>query len=372
MPIEPPRDNALEYDLPTFRLTMLPASDGDCLLLTWGGDGKCSHAVIDGGRAGAYPHLHQHLARMAGAGEPLELYVLTHIDADHIAGALSYLKARNRPIEPKEVWYNGFRQIRQGDTRSMAQGDAYSVELEKLGWPQNAAFERGVVSVETAPSNIEIAGLRLTILSPDTASLRALGNRWAEWRREQELLEREQREGRGDTRASRKRERPPVPDPLVVETLIADGETDSEIANGSSIAFVAEWNEKRILLTGDAHPGTLATSLLPLAERDGGRYRLDLLKASHHGSAKNTSRELVQLLNCQHLAISTNGKLHCHPDPEAIARFIHFGVEGRKTLHFNYATDRTLPWNAESTKTKYGYEARFPSGTPGELAIDLF
>ena len=355
--------------MPTFRLTMLPASDGDCLIVTWGDAGKCSHAVIDGGRAAAYPHLHRHLVEMADAGETLELYVLTHIDADHIAGALLYLKAKARPIEPKQVWFNGYRQVRPGDRRSMRQGDEYSEALEKLSWPLNTGFERGVVSIETAPAELEVAGLKITLLSPDATRLKVLGERWDEWRHEQQ--ESEQREAREDTRGGGKRERPPVPDPLVIEDLVADSETDHGLPNGSSIAFVAEWGAARMLLAGDAHPDMIAASLTPMAELEGGRYHVDLLKASHHGSARNTTREVIELLDCTRLAISTNGNLHDHPDPQSSARFLHFGSAGHKHLHFNYATDRTLPWGVETVKLRYDYETHFPPATEGELAIDL-
>lgn len=355
----------------TFRLTMLPAGDGDCLILTWGDDERRRHAVIDGGRVSAHQHLHRHLARIAEAGEELELYVLTHIDADHIEGALALLESRNRPLVPKRIWFNGFRQIRQGDTRSMRQGDDYSKALDKLGWPLNEGFKRGVVSIETAPPSIDVAGLRISILSPDAAHLAALGERWDEWRRQDEERKRcEEAEDRDGTRG-RRRERPPVPHPLIVEDLVADGETDRELPNGSSIAFVAEWRGKRLLLAGDAHPDLLAASLAELAARDGGRYRLNLLKAPHHGSAKNMSRELISLIDCRQLAISTNGKIHGHPDPQAVARFIHFGTIGRKHLHFNYRTDRTLPWDAEEVRGRHDYEVHFPTEVDGELEIEI-
>lgn len=353
----------------TFRLTLLPAADGDCLVLTWGEDGHLSHMVVDGGRAGAYPHLHARLETMAAEGGSLELYVLTHIDADHIAGALSYLKAARRPIEPKEVWYNGYRQVRGATVRSMRQGDEYSRLLERTGWSQNRHFEGGVASVETVPGVIEVAGLSITMLSPTLERLAILGEEWDEWRREHDAAgEADDREG---VRGSRRGERRPIPHPLVLEDLVADGPMDTEPPNGSSIAFVAEWRGIRVLLAGDAHPDVLATSLSPLAAAEGGRYRLDLLKASHHGSAKNTSRQLVELLDCRRIAISTNGNIHGHPDPESLARFVRFGPEGRKHLHFNYDTDRTGPWNDPVAGSRYGFVSHYPPGTPGIVEIDL-
>lgn len=352
-----------------FSLKLLPAADGDCLILSWGDGGPVSHMVVDGGRASAYAHLKKQMAQMAANGETLELYVLTHIDADHIEGAFAYLKDKSRPIMPKDVWYNGYRQINGNNRRSMRQGDDYSAELAKLRWPLNRHFVSGIASIETALGPIDVAGLKVTILSPDTAHLKALGVRWAEWRRQQETEHRDNR--REGVRASALRKRHPVPDPLVVEDLVSNGKTDVELPNGTSIAFVAEWLGRRVLLGGDAHPDLLTSSLGLLADAEGGRYRIDLLKASHHGSMSNMSRELVERIDCSQIALSTNGNLHGHPDPEAIARFLHFGPEGRKVLHFNYDTDQTRPWGIPTVMERYGYEARYPIRTPGLIEIDL-
>tara|TARA_R110002049_G_scaffold15418_1_gene63134 strand:- start:1168 stop:2160 length:993 start_codon:yes stop_codon:yes gene_type:complete len=325
--------------------------------------------IVDGGRAGTYPHLKKQLFQMAANGETLELFVLTHIDADHIAGALTYLKDNERPIAPKEVWYNGYQQIEGAGRRSMRQGDEYSEALSELEWPLNRHFSGRVASIETASNPIDVAGLKLTIISPDAHRLKAMGSRWVEWYRKQDT------EGktviREGTRACSKRNREPFPDPLVIEDLIDGGDTDSEIPNGTSIAFVAEWKGRRVLFGGDAHPDLLVSSLGPLADAEGGRYRVDLLKAPHHGSMKNTSREFVKMIDCKQIVLSTNGNVHSHPDPQAIARFIHFGSQGRKILHFNYDTDRTRPWGAATAMQRYNYEARYPTGTQGMIEIDV-
>lgn len=350
-----------------FRLTLLPASDGDCMLLTWGDDGPPHHMLVDGGRSGTYPALFERLEGIVERGERLDLYVLTHIDGDHIGGALSYLRDRRRPVAPDCVWFNGYRQIKGHGLRSMKQGDDYSQLLDQLRWPLNVQFESGVASIETAPSEIDVAGLKIRILSPTVARLNALGEDWEKWR-----AQGEEKDPTADNVRGRGREKPPIPDPLVIEDIIADGAVDTELPNGSSIAFVAEWKGVRVLLTGDAHPDVLIGALTPFAAPEGGRFRVDLLKASHHGSTKNTSRELVEMLNCRRLAISTNGSIHGHPDPNSIARFIHFGVPGRKVIYFNYETPQTLPWGSPEAQKRYGYVARYPvAGQAGILEIDL-
>lgn len=348
-----------------FKLTLLPAGDGDCLLLTWGSDGHHHHMIVDGGRATAYPHLHTRLVDIASKSEPLHLYVLTHIDADHIAGALTFLRAKDRPLAPADVWFNGRGQVGRIGRRSFKQGDDYSDLLAKTGWRWNRHFENAVAAVETAPNPIEVAGLKITILSPTLAQLRQLGDEWDRW-----FGRKPERPDRIGTRKPKDLVTP-VPDPLVLEDLAIDGPVDTETPNGSSIAFLVEWRGKRIILGADAHPNTLASSLQPLAVDEGGRLRVALLKASHHGSAKNMSRELIEVLNCRSLAISTNGNIHGHPDPEAIARFIMYGPPGVKHLHFNYDTPRTSPWKSKETGAAYGFDTCFPLGLDGMIEIDI-
>jgi beta-lactamase superfamily II metal-dependent hydrolase len=349
--------------LQIFQLEMLPAGDGDCLLLSWGEGDRLHHIVVDGGRASAYPILRDRLKGLADRGDSLELYVLTHIDADHIEGALAYLKDEERPIVPKQVWYNGRPKMTTAGARSMAQGDAYSTALAELGWPLNTAFENGIAKIEASGTSIDVAGLKITMLSPDEAHLAALGKRWHQWHQQQAFRAR-------GIAAKKKKSLPP--DPLIVEDLIAPGPTDSELPNGSSIAFVAEWAGCRILLAGDAHPDLLARTLAPLAAGDGGRYRIDLFKASHHGSAKNTNRDLIELLDCSRLAISTNGSIHGHPDPQSLAIFLHFSPPGTKDIYFNYATSWTRPWANAEIERRYDFRAHLPTEEhQGCMLIDL-
>lgn len=357
-----------------FRLAMLRAGDGDCLMLTWGAEGALHHIVIDGGRAAAYYDLKPMLASMARNGEPLELFVLTHIDADHIAGALSFIKDEQLPVEPRQVWFNGYDQMNTLQALGEKQGDEYSIALADREWPQNSSFANGVASRENASGVIDVAGLKITILSPDGEHLRGMRDRWADWRTEQAARETRRREAREAVAASElvALGRSPMPTPLVVEDLAKPGRIDHEAPNGSSIGFIAEWCGRRVLLAGDAHPDVLTTAIRPLAEAEGGRYRIDVLKVSHHGSQGNTTPELVKLLDCHRFAFSTNGNVHGHPDPEAIARILVHGPSGRKELIFNYdPKEQTRPWDAAELKQQWDYTCVWPPKAPGVQVIDL-
>src|SRR5262249_332546 len=57
----------------TFRLTMHPGMDGDCLVLAWGTTGTLHHIVVDLGRAGSYKAVRPELASL----ENIELFVMS-------------------------------------------------------------------------------------------------------------------------------------------------------------------------------------------------------------------------------------------------------------------------------------------------------
>jgi beta-lactamase superfamily II metal-dependent hydrolase len=73
---------------------------------------------------------------------------------------------------------------------------------------------------------------------------------------------------------------------------------DTTEANGSSIAFLAEYDGRSALFTGDAHAPVLETSIRTLL-RNRGRDKLTVgaFKLPHHGSKYNVSPALLGLLD---------------------------------------------------------------------------
>src|SRR5258708_523696 len=96
-----------------FRITMLPAEDGDCFLVETGTPENIHRILIDGGRLStARTHLHALMDTVRQSHRPrIDLVVVTHVDADHIEGLLDLMTAENVP-EIGEIWFNEFRHIR--------------------------------------------------------------------------------------------------------------------------------------------------------------------------------------------------------------------------------------------------------------------
>lgn len=347
-----------------FRLTMLPANEGDSLILSYGQNdtnGALRHVVVDGGRKATWPHLEQALETIAARGEKIELLVLSHIDADHIDGLLAMVEAAHVPLAPKAVWFNGHDQIAQVKpppgtmgTSGVPAAESYGKALKAKGWAVNAKFAGKPLSIEGNPGPIDVAGLTLTLVSPNRAKLWKLHNEW------------DKALATAGLAPLAKRKMPTV---LDIEALSAPSSHDGTAPNGSSIAFLAEYAGRRALLGADAHPDLMEASLTRLAGASG-KVAVDLVKLPHHGSRANVTSELVEKLDCRRFAISTSGAVFGHPDPEAIARILKYGDGTPKTLYFNYASERTTPWNDATLKDKWKYDCIYAEKDMA-LVIDI-
>jgi beta-lactamase superfamily II metal-dependent hydrolase len=360
------------------RLTTFPAQDGDCLLLSYGDGAAERHLLVDGGRSQTYASLRPALAAIAVAGGRLELLVLSHVDADHIEGVLKLAGDAAPPVPIDEVWFNGFDQMSQLQPMGPGQGDRFSAAIRAAKWRWNHKFGGKAIclSDDGMPQAITLdGGLQLALLSPDLDRLKTMRGAWEKWRTAKAVkqAEAERAKALAAPAGLQALGRKPMPLPLDVEALaLAKEQLDDEPPNGSSIAFIAEWQGKRILLAADAHTDLLVKGVHRLSGADGGRYRLDLFKVSHHGSIGNTSREVVEAVDCHRFLLSTNGSRHGHPDPESIARILKFGSGGRKTLYFNYRQPYTTPWNQQKLRDAYDYACCFaPAATEGRLTIQV-
>jgi hypothetical protein len=335
------------------RLTMLPAQDGDCLLLEYGDAARTRRILIDGGRAGTYPDIAPTLHALARDNRHLDLLVVTHVDQDHILGILGLFNDATRAIGLEDVWFNGYDQLVDSEFESFGpiDGELLTTALLAQQIPWNRAFKGKAVELGR-PFEWFDDHSSVTLLSPDRRQLEALIQTWkSECEREGLIPGKEPAE-------------PPPPGfeafgPIDPEALAdARFETDPSKTNRTSIGFLFEYDGVRLMFTGDGADQRLIDSVRPLAEAEGGRLRLDALKVSHHGSRKNLSKDLLELLDCKRYLISTNGKRHGHPDPVAMARILKYGG-GQKELIFNYRSRAAL-WNFDEWKTTYHYSVTQP------------
>jgi hypothetical protein len=350
---------------------MMAAAYGDALWIEYGSRSEPRVIAIDGGAQTGVdsPLLARLRARTAGGAKlRLELLVVTHVDADHINGALAALTSLPAGVRVGDVWFNGFKHLVPKDQLGPETGEQLSRLLVKKGLPWNERLGGGAVVVPASgplPS-FDVCGLQLTVLSPTPEKLARLHKVWKSVVKnagvatdalgyipadEQETLTASAADLLGHADAW----------PPDVGALAARApKLDASEANGSSIGLLAEWQEgstrHAMLLGADSHAPVLDASIARLnAARGTERLRVDAFKLPHHGSRHNLTNDLLRRLTCRQYLVSTNGDKFSHPDHEALARvLVEGGPEPR--LCFNYKTRFNDGW------------AHPPAGAPGYRA----
>ncbi|HET9228970.1 MAG TPA: hypothetical protein VFR31_19995 [Thermoanaerobaculia bacterium] len=348
-------------------IEMLPAQYGDCLWIEYGDKRAPRRILVDCGMKSTYRLLSKRLKKAPALS--FELLVLTHVDADHIQGSIPLLQDFG-PERFQNVWFNGWEQLLD-DRLGELQGEIVSALLTKGGFTWNASWRgktKTVVVPEKGklPSRTLDGGMKLTLLSPTPERLTELRKKW-------ETVLREEKMRPGDTEEALRRlkkRRDLQPDRLgridVRALARKKYEPDKGAGNGSSIAVLAEYGDKAVLLAGDAFAPLLEQTIGRLLKerKQEGKLRLDAFKLSHHGSRGNTSPGLLEMVSCRDFLISTNGSSYYHPHQETIARVILSQKKPR--LHFNYRSDENKLWSGRALQRDFDYEARYPEeGTEG-------
>ncbi|HEY5927388.1 MAG TPA: hypothetical protein VIV11_37145 [Kofleriaceae bacterium] len=335
-------------------IEMMPAREGDCMLVTYHDGKKPRRILIDGGRAGTYKALKARLEQLPAKERTLELFVITHVDRDHIEGALKLMQDKKRPVKFKDVWFNGYAHLLDPEATKEdfgpVQGELMTKELLKGNW--NVAFKRKAAYVKAKPKTIKLdGGMALTVISPDAAKLALLE---PEWEKACKLAK------------IHPTKKLPVKDSgleefgsLDVDDLAGSTFSDDDAeANGSSIGLLATFGKAKVMFAADCHVDRQLASLKALAPS--GKLKLSALKVAHHGSEHNVSTELLKKLDCPRYLISTNGSQFKHPTRSAVARIIKHGGAA-KEIYFNYRSAFTSIWDEEELRETHGYTAVYPA-----------
>jgi beta-lactamase superfamily II metal-dependent hydrolase len=361
-----------------FRIELLPAQQGDALWIEYGEPGSVHRILIDGGTPPCYEVVKDRILALSAGERHFELCIVTHVDTDHIGGALKLLADRSLGATFDDVWFNDQEVLPScpDPRRGPIDGAILTRVLDGLGITPNRAFDGKAVFVPDQgelPVRSLAGGMRLTLLSPGTQQLAELCCNWTAALRKaglgpgapsaEELNDRARRKGVEIPRAQRAE--------TVEELASTPFVPDRSRANGSTIAVLAEYGGASCVLAGDAFAGVLARSFGRLAaERGEPRLAVDAFKLPHHGSRRNVSVELLAAVACPMYLFSTDGSVFGHPDPEAVARVIRHGGPG-PTLCFNYLSEPNRRWSDSTSQERYGYRVRYPAAGATGLVVDL-
>jgi beta-lactamase superfamily II metal-dependent hydrolase len=346
------------------RIEMLPAEHGDCLLVHYGPAGDRARLLVDGGPATAYRAIREQLDASLGSDRSIDLFVVTHVDTDHVEGALMLLADNALGLDFGDIWFNSYEHLRADRIdaeRGGVQGEYLASLLDGKSW--NRATDGESIRVWDGGEPMMLAGPdgtdeRFTIISPTSETARRMATKWKEACDEagiplgdvQRVLDRLEHDPRYDL------------DRGVSEPRATLG-ADRTAPNGSSIAMLFETGAQRILLTGDAHARVLEQGLRKVSlAHDESPLRVDAFKLSHHGSRGNITAGLLELVDCELFLVSTDGSHFGHPHDDTIELIA--AKKPGATVCFNYRTEHTEPW-ADDTRIITTY------GSDGHLVVDL-
>lgn len=378
-------------------INVFPALNGDSILVSYGSNEK-KHILIDCGYVTTYKSfIKKALVEIVNNGECLEKLIITHIDSDHIWGALSLLKDNQKKfIKIKEVWHNTFRhlfndsekeeavshknekivkkilsrgylnnELKEGEKQiSAEQGTTLGALLLNGNYSWNSDFNKKAVCIENKRFINVDEDSQIILLSPNTEKLDNLKTLWKSELTKYDLkYSKEDGELYDDAfemlltwvKESQVKNIQAISSNRmqITELLSLVPMEDKTPTNGSSIAFILKIKEKSLLFLADSHPGLILKSLVEYQSE--GIINFDSIKVSHHGSFNNISPELLKKIDSGIFIFSTNGNKHNHPDKETIAHIVGRKSEFERKLFFNYKTVNSEYFNNKDWMKAYNY-----------------
>lgn len=406
----------------SIKIEMFPAENGDAFLINI----ENRNILIDMGYSTTYnKYIKDRLIELNNKNQSIDLLVITHIDEDHIEGAIAFFKDNGnvnspRIIKVNEIWYNSYRNLQfdkdkvsniskfekgkleeiilsnstsnnssrsqcENSYISVRQGSTLAGYLYGLGYSAynwNSLFDNDCVNLDYK-NEINLGDFKIFMLSPNTKKLKSLSKLWMNKLQEIDMDFQISNEILFDDAYEMFIKRIKSCDDIdeysnisfnsesmlkILEEKILSGKKDTSISNGASISFILEYKEKKLLFLGDAHEDIIIENL-EIYKEIKGNLDFEVVKLSHHGSLKNNFK-WIEIIKAKKYLISTNGAKHNHPDKRVIAKILKSHNE-KKVLYFNYKLDICKILNENSLKNKYNYEI-IVGNENSSLEIEVF
>lgn len=303
-------------------IKFLKAGRGDCILISSEGE----NMVIDGGDDATF--LLKELDEIKNKSECVNHLVITHHDADHIKGVLTFLEEvkKGRYGAPKDfikhVFFNSPKLINgliiSKISNYLSYKQAYDLEvlIRELDLTCDSLLIEG-------SNEIEVGKFKLKSLSPTQKII----DDYAEKTPEKYLSNL----GTGDWHNTLK----------YLEDFIHDKSFDDSNSNKTSIVFEIKKGDKRGLLTADVTPNRLEEIINSLYRKNGEKcIKYDFIKLPHHGSNRNITKNIIEKINCDCFLVSTDGNNNKLPNKKTFLKVIKFLNRDKDEINFifNYST----------------------------------
>lgn len=187
-------------------IEIFPAINGDCFLVHT----EEGLILIDCGYASTYSeHLRPALEKLHGQGKCILRFIITHVDEDHIQGAIKFLTENGKATCPTiikitQIWHNSYRHLHSdrvndkissnGESILMSsfktierqpekqisgrQGSTLAALILKNGYEWNVDFGGKAFSIDLLQEVILSDNIKFEFLSPDDAALTRLEKYW--------------------------------------------------------------------------------------------------------------------------------------------------------------------------------------------------
>ena len=282
-----------------FEINIEKAFNGECIWLYFGKDKK-SNIIIDSGPAMFGNGFREIIETIKSRNEKVDLLIFTHIDNDHILGFNNYIKNNDCSIIEK-IWLNGegIKVYKKNQLLSPKNVGTLVGEIKK----KKILLENLVY--EGYEENIN--GARLKVISPEKEALINVA----------ELVDKYKLNGNVQYAKS-------------LDKLYLEDKYDEEntATNKASIAFIFEYDNKKIAFLGDA----VATDIIDGFDKYYKNSKVDIVKIAHHGSRRNTNCELINKLGAHKFIISKKSIVH----KETIARIVNCCEESIIYCNYNW------------------------------------
>lgn len=241
-----------------FRINSFGYGLGDCFFVEISNNNSSINILIDGHRK-----LFNDFEKMIEDICEIDYIVITHIDADHIQGVIELLETEsfNDKFKNTKIIYN-------------------CVSQPYINYKHAEKFEKLVLDREVINTCNDY------YFEEENSFLKL----WSHKKRKKFKLPNDDCVYLTLLHPNQKCEVNEVYNDYCKKTIDGKYQPDSKLVNRYSIAIMIEFNNKRVLFTGDSSVEIIMTKINELNGIDGSK--IDLIKIPHHG-AENENRELV-------------------------------------------------------------------------------
>jgi hypothetical protein len=348
-------------------IRILQTKCGDSILIKLG-KAPVQNILVDSGYVDTYKTaLKPQMNEFDKPSENFKLWILTHLDADHINGSVAFFRDKKfAPSRmPEEIWFNCFNRfniIEKSSAKSVEKG----IEIRDFLKGTKTLLNNEVL----AEKQWEINGLAIEVIAPGKPQYDLLGEKW------------EKEEAAFHKKNSNKLKAVEESDyKFLIEELVKKAdrkESKKDINNLSSIAFILIYDGKRILFLGDATPTTIKQGLQEYLNKSGEqKIKCEYVKLPHHGSIYNYSESLFDLIDCNQFIVCANGdNSHKLPNKETLAKVLCHPKRNKDekiNFIFNYSntTLKSIFKVDKNGKKKYHFDCSFPKGSEKYYEIKL-